>query len=103
MIAYLVRCQVRPGCEAAFEAASVENATASAREPGVLRFDLLREEEASRYVLVEIYRDGEGPKAHKESAHYAKWRDAVEPLLACPRTKETLSGVFVPERAVPSA
>ena len=83
MVVVLVRCHVKPGCEEAFAAASVENAAASNKEAGVLRFDFYREE---------------GPKAHKASAHYARWRDTVEPLLAEERTRERLEGVYVPER-----
>ena len=99
MPVYLVRCHVKPGREDAFIVATIENARASNLEPGVLRFDLLRDgEDPSRFVLVEAYRDEEAPKRHKESSHYAAWRDAVEPLLAEPRTKETLSGTFVPAR-----
>lgn len=96
MIAYLVRCHVKPGCEAAFVAASEANATESRKEAGILRFDLLREEDASRFVLYEVYRDEGAPGLHKASPHYAAWRDAVEPLLAEARTKETLAGLSVP-------
>lgn len=99
MPVYLVRCRVKPGCEEAFIAASVANAAASGRESGMLRFDLLRDSaDPSLFVLVEAYGDDDGPRRHKETAHYAAWRDAVEPLLAEARTKETLSGVYIPER-----
>lgn len=98
MVVVLVRCHVKPGCEEAFAAASVENAKASNREAGVLRFDFYREEDPTRFVLLEAYRDEEGPRAHKASAHYARWRDTVEPLLAEERTRERLEGVYVPER-----
>lgn len=70
----------------AFIAATEENAQASRREPGVVRFDLLREEGSpDRFLLVEIYRTDEDPALHKQTAHYARWRDAVEPLMAEPR------------------
>lgn len=102
MTVYLVRCHVRPGCEAAFIKASMENAQASSKEAGVLRFDVLREEgDPSRFVLFEAYRDAEAPARHKESAHYARWRDTVEPILAEARTKECLEGVYIPERSLP--
>jgi (4S)-4-hydroxy-5-phosphonooxypentane-2,3-dione isomerase len=99
MVVYFVRCRVKPGCEEAFVEASVENAKASGKEAGIVRFDLLRDgADPSRFVLVEAYRDEAAPKLHKETAHYARWRDAVEPLLAEPRSKESFEGVFVPER-----
>lgn len=96
MIAYLVHCHVRPGHEAAFIAASEANARESRKEEGILRFDLLREEDPSRFVLYEVYRDSQAPGLHKASPHYAAWRDAVEPILAEPRTKTVLEGLSVP-------
>lgn len=96
MIAYLVRCHVKPGAEAAFIAASEANARESRREAGILRFDLLREEAPSRFVLYEVYANPEAPGLHKDSPHYAAWRDAVEPFLAEPRTKEVLMGLSIP-------
>ena len=39
----LVHVHVKPGAAAAFEAASAENAAASRLEPGIARFDVLRQ------------------------------------------------------------
>jgi quinol monooxygenase YgiN len=84
-----VHARVRAGSEEAFRAASLVNAEASRREPGVLRFDLLADREDPRhFVLVEIYRDAASSAAHKETAHYATWRDAVASLMAEPRRSE---------------
>ena len=81
-----VHVRVKPGGEGAFRAASLANAEASRREPGVVRFDLLADrEDPARFVLVEIYRDAVAAAAHKETAHYAAWRDAVSDLMAEPR------------------
>jgi quinol monooxygenase YgiN len=81
-----VHVSVKPGGEEAFRAASVANAEASRREPGVVRFDLLCDrEDPTRFLLVEIYRDAAAAAAHKETAHYAAWRDAVSDLMAEPR------------------
>lgn len=81
-----VHVRVKPGGEEAFRAASVANAEASRREPGVVRFDLLCDrEDPTRFLLVEIYRDAAAAAAHKETAHYAAWRDAVSDLMAEPR------------------
>jgi autoinducer 2-degrading protein len=81
-----VHVRVTPGSEQAFRSASLANAEASRRESGVVRFDLLSDrEDSTRFVLVEIYRDAAAAAAHKETAHYATWRDAVAPLMAEPR------------------
>jgi len=84
-----VHVRVKPGAAEAFRAASVANAEASRREAGVLRFDLLADrEDPGRFVLVEVYRDAAAAAAHKETAHYAAWRDAVADLMAEPRRSE---------------
>jgi autoinducer 2-degrading protein len=81
-----VHVHLKPGGEETFRAASLANAEASRREPGVVRFDLLADREAPlRFVLVEIYRDAAAAAAHKETGHYAAWRDAVGDLMAEPR------------------
>ena len=70
----------------AFLAATEENATASRDEPGVVRFDVLSDRaDPGHFVLVEIYRDEAAAAAHKETAHYERWRDAVAPMMARPR------------------
>ncbi len=78
---------VKPGCEAVFEAATLANARASLTEPGVARFDVVRQQDdATRFVLVEVYRSLDAAAAHKETAHYATWRDSVVDMLAEPRS-----------------
>jgi len=43
-------------------------------------------EDPTRFVLVEVYRSPDAPAAHKATAHYARWSDAVANLMAEPRT-----------------
>jgi quinol monooxygenase YgiN len=81
-----VHVRVKPGAGPAFRDASRANAEASRREPGVVRFDLIADrEDPERFVLVEIYRDAQAAASHKETAHYAAWRDAVAETMAEPR------------------
>ena len=62
------------------------NADASRDETGVVRFDVLRDRsDPTHVVLVEIYRDEQAAAAHKDTAHYQRWRDAVAPMMARPR------------------
>lgn len=78
---------VKPGREADFEQASLENARASLTEPGVARFDVIRQQDdPARFVLVEVYRSPDAAMAHKETPHYARWRDAVAEWMAEPRS-----------------
>ena len=93
-----VHVKVKPGAEEDFRRATRENAVASLREPGVARFDVVQDQEdPSRFVLVEVYRDAAAPAAHKETAHYRAWRDAVAPLMAEPRTSRKFSAVYPEE------
>jgi quinol monooxygenase YgiN len=52
----------------------------------VARFDVAQQlDDPTRFVLVEVYREDQAPLRHKETAHYAAWRDAVESMMAEPR------------------
>jgi quinol monooxygenase YgiN len=87
MIIVHVHVHVKPEGVEAFRAASIENSRASLQEPGVARFDIVQSvEDPTRFVFVEVYRTPDAPAAHKASAHYARWRDAVGDLMAEPRT-----------------
>ena len=89
-----VHAHVKPDAVEAFRAASIENSRASLREPGVARFDVVQStEDPTRFVLVEAYRSSDAPAAHKATAHYARWRDAVADLMAEPRTSVKYTNV----------
>src|SRR6266704_379978 len=76
----------KPECVEAFKQASLENARASVREPGIARFDVVQQQDdLTRVVLVEVYRNADAPAQHKATAHYARWRDTVAPMMAEPR------------------
>lgn len=95
MLVVHVDIHVRPERVAEFLDATVANARSSVQEPGVLRFDVVRDEaDPAHVVLVEVYRDDGAPAAHKATAHYAAWRDAVEDMMARPRTSTRFSPVF---------
>ena len=92
MLVVHVSIQVIPDAVEEFLDASVVNATASREEPGVLRFDVLQDQaDPAHVVLVEVYRDAQAAGAHKETAHYATWRDTVAEMMARPRTSEKFS------------
>ncbi|RPI26836.1 MAG: antibiotic biosynthesis monooxygenase [Acidobacteria bacterium] len=82
----------------AFRAATIENASQSVKEPGIARFDFLEQaDDPTRFVLVEVYRNAEAPARHKETAHYAKWRDTVTDMMVEPRTSVKFGNVFPDE------
>jgi len=84
-----------------FNKATLANARASLREPGIARFDILQQsDDPSRFVFVEVYRSPEATLAHKETAHYKTWRDAAAPMMAEPRSSVKFSNVFPDEANV---
>jgi (4S)-4-hydroxy-5-phosphonooxypentane-2,3-dione isomerase len=98
MLIVHVHVRVKPECVEAFRAATIENASNSVREPGIARFDVAQQRDyPTRFVLVEVYRDENAPAAHKETAHYAKWRDTVAPMMAEPRSSVKFTEVFPAE------
>jgi quinol monooxygenase YgiN len=86
MLIVHVFVHVKPDSVEAFRTATLENARNSILEPGVVRFDVVQQEDdPTRFLLIEIYRTSADPARHKETVHYATWRDAVEPMMAEPR------------------
>jgi autoinducer 2-degrading protein len=78
----------------AFLEATRRNAQASRLEPGVLRFDVVQDrDDPAHVVLVEVYADEDAAGAHKQTEHYATWRDAVAGWMARPRSSATFSPV----------
>lgn len=95
MLVVHVHVQVKPESVEAFKAATLANARASVQEPGIARFDVVQQaDDPARFVLVEVYRTAAAPAAHKETAHYATWRDTVAPMMAAPRTSVKFGNVF---------
>ena len=95
MIIVHVFVHVKPDSVDDFIAASLENARNSVTEPGVVRFDLVQQDDdPTRFLLIEIYRTLADPVRHKETAHYATWRDAVAPMMAEPRSSVKYHALF---------
>jgi len=90
-----VHAHVLPDAVDAFREATLVNATHSLREPGIARFDVIQQQDdPTRFVLVEAYRTTDAIAAHKDTPHYAAWRDAVAPLMAEPRSSVKFTNVF---------
>ena len=95
MLIVHVHVQVKPDYVDSFRLATIENAQASVQEPGVARFDVAQQvDDSTRFVLIEAYRTPEAPAQHKDTVHYAKWRDAVAEMMAAPRTSVKFHPVF---------
>lgn len=95
MLVVHVHVHVKPEHVEAFRQATLDNARHSVQEPGIARFDVVQQaDDPTRFVLVEAYRSVEATAAHKATAHYARWRDAVADMMAEPRTSVKFANAF---------
>jgi autoinducer 2-degrading protein len=86
MIVTCVHIHVKPDVISRFIEVTTSNHYESVKEPGNLRFDLVQQEDdPCRFMLYEAYESEESAAAHKNTAHYLKWRDTVSDMMAEPR------------------
>ena len=98
MLIVHVIVHVKPEYIEAFRVATIENARNSVQEPGIARFDVIQQQDdPTRFVLVEVYRTADDPARHKETAHYAIWRDTVAEMMAEPRAGIKYQNVYPDE------
>ena len=91
----LVHVHVKPEFVDAFKQATKENASNSVKETGIERFDVIQQvDDPAKFILVEVYKSNEASAAHKETAHYIKWREAVAEMMAEPRQGIKYSNIY---------
>ena len=87
MIATLVTVHVIPGCADSFAEITEYNHINSRKEPGNVRFDVLRaNDDPNCFVLYEVYEDTDAAARHKKTEHYLKWKETVAPMMEVPRS-----------------
>ena len=95
MVILLVHIHVKPEFVDAFRDATLANAANSVQEPGILRFDVIQQQDdPTRFALVEVYRTPEDHAKHRETGHYLHWRDAVADMMAEPRIGVKYNSLF---------
>lgn len=100
MIVNLVYVWVKEKYLEEFLRATVENHQNTIKEPGNLRFDVLRDSEnPAKFVLYEAFKDDQAAADHKATPHYAKWRDTVADWMEEPR-KGIKHSVIAPLREI---
>jgi len=86
MIVNCVYVNVKSDSISRFISETVENHNESVKEPGNLRFDLIRQaDDPCRFMIYEAYESDAAAAHHKTTAHYLKWRDNVKDFMAEPR------------------
>ena len=97
-----VSIRVKPGLSEPFAEATLRNARGTRREPGNLRFDVLRrEDDPECFFLYEAYRDKESFARHQETDHYREWRETVKDWMAEPRVGLRHLPLFYGDSEVP--
>ncbi len=91
----LVHVHVKPEFVEDFKQATLENASNSVKETGIARFDVIQQaDDPTKFILVEIYKTADASAAHKETAHYKRWRDTVAGMMAEPRQGIKYTNIF---------
>ena len=91
----LVHVSVKPEYIETFIEATRRNHEASVQEPGNRRFDVLQSaEDPAQFVLYEAYASAADAAAHKATAHYLAWREAVADWMAQPRRGVPYQGLY---------
>ena len=81
-----IQVLVKPEFVEAFIEASRENACNSVLEPGIARFEIFQQaDDPTRFVFIEMFRTPDAQEAHRQTAHYQAWREAVAEMMAEPR------------------
>ena len=86
MYVVIVSARVKPEQRGRFLEAIEDNAVSAVRdEPDCLRFDVVRNrEDPDHYLFYEVYRDEPAFQAHRDTPHFARWREAAEVCLSEP-------------------
>jgi quinol monooxygenase YgiN len=91
----LVHINVKQEFVEAFKQATIENASNSAQEAGIARFDVIQQvDDPTKFILVEVYKTANAPAAHKETAHYKRWANTVMKMMAEPRQGLKYGNIF---------
>ena len=95
----LVHVHVKPEFVEVFKQVSLENASNSVKEAGIARFDVIQQaDDPTRFILIEVYKTADAQAAHKATAHYETWRDAVAEMMGDARQAVRYHNLF-PEDA----
>ena len=92
---------VKPDHVQAFVEATLDNARNTRREPGNIRFDVLRaEDDPNRFLLYEVYKAKDDFTRHQQTDHYLRWKATVADWMAQPRQGVKHNAIFFGEAQV---
>ena len=95
MFIYIVHINVKQEFVEKFKTETLLNAQNTVNEPNNRRFDVLQQaDDPAKFTLYEVYADESALEEHRKTAHYARWKSAVEPWMAEPRKAVKYSELF---------
>jgi len=95
MFIYVVHISVKPEFVEQFKTETLANAQGTVNEPHNERFDVLQQsDDLTKFMLYEVYADESALEAHRQTAHYARWKSVVESWMAEPRKAVKCSELF---------
>lgn len=98
MYVVAVTVYVKPQFVQQFIDASLDNARHSRMEPGNVRWDFCQaEDDPTRFLLYEAYREKDDFAKHQQTEHYARWKTAVTDWMAQPRQGVRHNAIFFGE------
>ncbi len=88
MYIVVVHSHIQAGHVERFREITIQNAEASRREAGCVRFDVLQQaDDPTRFTFIEIFKSKEDGAQHLETGHFKKWLEEAVPLMVEPRTR----------------
>lgn len=96
MVVQQVYFTVKPSSVKQFIEHTKENVLCSNREPGVKRFEFLKDKNSdNRFVLFEIFNSPDDQNDHRETPHYQRWKEKIADLLEVPYTRTVFEDMTV--------
>ncbi|MFD2159561.1 putative quinol monooxygenase [Rubritalea tangerina] len=89
MIAKKINLRAEVGCADALAALLVFMVEESKPEPGCVEYVLYQQkEEPEEFFLIEVWESGEHLEAHKQTAHFAQFKEKAPALVASKSSEE---------------
>ena len=86
---------VKEGFISQFKEATIENARNSLKESGVVRFDVLQQQDdPSEFMFEEIYLTIEDQLKHRDTEHCKKWMEVSATMIAKPYTFKKFNSIL---------
>lgn len=93
----LVEAEIEPDRMAEFLTMIENNAKETRKEPGCLRFDVLRSQDANnKFFFYELYKSKSDVDHHKQQPHYKAWADFKESGGTITSVSHKMDGEYLP-------